>query len=185
MIAPGTMRIGLVMLLLALSGNGAAAMHGPYSIKSDIVVPPGAAPGQFRRYIHPFSDWTLICDENLADLSKVCNVTQTLQTADGVVVFSWSLAASEDGKPIFILRVAPSVGADGVINIRQPGGEALARVPVRACDERVCVGTMRPNAEMLEQVDRASQVIVSFEDGHLVRLKVPLSGLKEAVAAID
>ena len=148
-------------------------------------MPPGAAPGEVRRYIHPFADWTLICDENLADRSKVCNVTQTLLAGDGAIVFSWSLAASEDGKPIFILRVAPSVGADGVINIRLPGGQALASVPVRACDDRVCVATMRPSALMLEQIDRASLLAVSFEDGHLVRLKVPLSGLKEAVAAID
>ena len=180
----GAVAVLAAMLVACASATGMAA-NGPYALKQpEITAPKGTAMGQVRRLIRPFAGWTLICDENLAERSKVCNVTQTFVDAGGATIFSWSLAASEDGKPIVILRVAPSVGQTGVISIRSHGRKAET-VAVRACDDSVCVATMRLNASLREQIDLGATLDVSFTAGQPVLLEAPLLGLKEAVAAID
>ncbi|GAA3267943.1 hypothetical protein GCM10020258_38780 [Sphingomonas yabuuchiae] len=103
---------------------------------SDITLPEGLPAGQYRRIFQPFPNWTLVCDENLQKKQKICNVARTIQGPDGGTVFSWSLAAAQDGQPIFILRVPTNVGMGGLIRLVLPDGARLSRSRFKAATRR-------------------------------------------------
>ena len=103
------------MLVWICGVAGAAAQAEPppsgYAVKpSDVAIPSGETLGEFRRTIQPFSNWTLICDESLKSKRRVCNVTQTIVSAQGTVAFNWSLVATAEGKPLMVMRVPAAVG---------------------------------------------------------------------------
>lgn len=179
------LRSGVAAAALMLA-QPASAEHENYTVKdAEVAVPADAAPGDIRRVIQSFPNWTLICDENLKARSRVCNVTQTFVDRQGGPVFSWTLAASEDGKPLLIFRAPPALGLSGVIKLRHAGAKRTVRVPVRACDETTCVAITRLGAGLREQIARGSVVRLSYETDHRASFEAPLAGLKDAVAAID
>lgn len=98
---------------MVLSGGAPAVGQGAtpeprYWIKpSEVAIPPDVPIGMYRRLIRPFENWTLICDENLKSKQRICNVSQLVVDKAGNTVFSWSLAATAQGKPVMILRVPP------------------------------------------------------------------------------
>lgn len=181
----------IVLAGMALSGAMPAAVAGQqpkgYVVKgSDIAVPPGSMLGDIRRITHPFRNWTLICDQNLKARTKVCNVTQTIVDADGATVFSWTLAATGDRQAVLILRAPPSLGVGEPVTIAYAEGSRPLSAPTEACDERVCVATLRVGPVLRQQIAEGNVVTISFETAAgPMALRAPLSGLATAVAAID
>lgn len=159
-----------------------------YSVKpSEVVVPGDVAVGRYRRTFQPFPNWTLICDENLAKKRKVCNIAQTILGSDGAAVFSWSLAASQDGQPLFILRAPPALGADGTIALAIPDGGPLVRVKVRGCDATVCLAYQPVGQRLRAAVEKGLAVEISYAadtPSTPIVFRVPLQGLAQALAAI-
>ena len=189
-IAPAAVRLKVAALALnaAVAGGCATAHAGdqPYRVKlSDIAIPDGATLGQVRRTIQPFPNWTLICDENLKARTKVCNVTQTFVDAGGATAFSWSLAATEGGKPLFILRAPASIGPDGAVVIEPASGQPLA-ASVEACDTVICIATLPLGPVLTAEIARREPVKISYDvAGGAVVLSAPLNGLAKAIAAIE
>lgn len=108
-----------------------------YAVKaSEVWVPEGVKLGQYRRVIRPFNNWTLVCDENLDKKQKVCNVSQSIIGPSGGIVFSWSLAGTDNGQPIFILRAPVSVGVNALITLDLGEGGKVIPSSVTGCDER-------------------------------------------------
>lgn len=163
----------------------ALATDDTYRVKlTDITIPHGAALGEVRRTFQPFPNWTLICDENLKARTKICNVTQNFVDAAGATVFSWSLAATEDGSPVFILRAPASLGRKGSIAVRPSAGKPIS-TPVQACDATTCVATLPLGRSLKDDISRAEPVIISYVAGNPVTLSAPLNGLAKAIAAVD
>jgi invasion protein IalB len=157
----------------------------PFRVRlTDIAIPAGASLGEVRRTIQPFPNWTLICDENLKARTKVCNVTQSFVDAAGATAFSWSLAATEGGKPLFILRAPASVGPDGTISVKPASGKPLAAA-VQACDAAICIATLPFGRALGDEITRGEPVTISYDAGRPVALSAPLNGLAKAIAAID
>jgi invasion protein IalB len=174
-----------VMVCLLIAGNQAAAAG--YRVKpSDVLVPQGVALGKYRRTIHPFENWTLICDENLQTRRKVCNISQTLTDESGTQVFSWSLAANVDGKPFMILRAPAAIGSGSKILLKLTGMNRDVKVEVKACDALVCIG-YQPVGPILRQEivkETTAQVSYSMSAGQNVRIDAPFKGLAAALSAI-
>ena len=156
-----------------------------YRVKlTDIVIPDGASLGEVRRTIQPFPNWTLICDENLKTRTKVCNVTQTFTDASGAAIFSWSLAATESGSPVFILRAPAGLGPKATIAVTPASGKPLAAA-VLACDVTMCVATLPLGRTLSSEIALGEPVKISYDAGRPVALSAPLNGLAKAIAAIE
>lgn len=180
----------MVTACLILSGQhsaGQAPADPDYRIKpSDVALPPNAKLGSYRRIIQPFENWILICDENLQTRQKVCNVTQTIEDSAGRLAFSWSLAATKDGKPYMILRTAPDAKYTGPIALRFQGRADPVKVQLDGCNATVCVGMLPVGPAVREQISKSSTPEVSYEttSGKTVTLAATLKGLSKAVEAI-
>lgn len=194
----------LSFVISALLGGFAGAAHADpqlaaqsataYSVKaSDIVVPNDVPVGQYRRTIRPFGNWTLICDENLKQKHRVCNVTQSIVDRSGAVVFSWSLAATREGKPIMILRANRSVGAGKPIQIGFVDGKGTLVAKTSDCDARICMALLPVDAYLRKRIDSGAlaqitySVAVGSSDGQRpveVFFNAPLHDLAAALAAI-
>lgn len=175
------------LLLFGQSAVGQQSNVG-YRIKpSDVAIPPDVELGDYQRTIRPFENWTLICDENLEAMQRICNATQVIEDAAGEMAFSWSLAATEDGTPYMILRTAPDARPEGLISFSFEGRDMPVEVRLDGCNEMVCVGMLPVGPIMREQISRSAAPEVSYETtgGNTVTVTAPLKGLSEAVEAID
>lgn len=154
---------------------------------SEVVLPSDAPLGKYRRVVQPFPNWTLICDENLAKKQKVCNISQTIVDSGGVNVFSWSLAANENGQPILILRTPPSVGEGATVKLDFSDGGPAVPVVIQGCTAQVCLA-YQPVAERLRAaVAKGLVVEISYASGSprtAISFRAPLDGLASALAAI-
>ena len=173
---------------MLLGGGFAAAEEQAlaYSIKkSDVSVPANVPIGKYRRIIQPFEDWTLVCDENLKAMRRVCNVTQSVVDQRGGLVFSWSLAATAQGVPVVIVRTPASVGKGAAVSLTPAGAKQPREVTLTGCDAEVCVGFVPLDPSLCGEIDKGGFVDVSFPEGATrVALHVSLKGLQAAVAAI-
>jgi len=175
------------VLLSSQHSAGQVPTGSGYRIKpSDVALPPNAKLGSYRRIIQPFENWTLICDENLRTRQKVCNVTQTIEDSAGLLAFSWSLAATKDGKPYMILRTAPDAKDTGPIALRFQGRADPVKVQLDGCNATVCVGMLPVGPVVREQISKSAAPEVSYEtaSGKTITLAATLKGLSKAVEAI-
>ena len=181
----------ILVVCLLLSGQYAAgqeAISSGFRIRpSEVAVPPEAALGQYQRMIRPFENWTLICDENLKARQRVCNVTQTIENQAGQIAFSWSLAATPEGKPYMILRTAPIAKSDDPVSLKFEGRKEPVKIQLDGCNETVCIGMLPIGPIMREQISKNSTPTVSYptRDGRTVRVTATLKGLSTAVKAIN
>ncbi|MGV2981675.1 invasion associated locus B family protein [Camelimonas sp. ID_303_24] len=193
--------ITVALAFAALSASGVAAA-GPvrkpataeapfeaspgYDIRpSDVVVPDNVPIGQYRRVIRPFQYWTLICDENIAKKKRVCNITQTVARSDKTVAFSWSLAASENGKPFFILRMPQDMEAGQPVLLDISDGGAPVSVPVKGCNGSVCIGYLQIGPRVRAAINKGNVVQVSYRQGAgVTQFRAPLRGLAQALSGI-
>ncbi|MCO6181002.1 invasion associated locus B family protein [Ciceribacter sp. RN22] len=181
----------LMLAWLCLTGDPSVAGQdlppSGYRIKpSEVIVPADVPVGEYRRIIRPFENWTLVCDENLKSHQMVCNISQTIEDASGRLAFSWSLAATREGKPFMILRVPPSATADGKISLGFADRKAAVEVALDGCNETVCVGVMPVGPIMREQIAKQGAPTVSYtlKEGRTVSVTASLAGLATALKAI-
>ncbi|WP_274425157.1 invasion associated locus B family protein [Chelativorans sp. YIM 93263] len=181
----------LLLACLLLPGSLAAGQEQAppdYRIKpSEVAVPANVKLGDYQRITRPFENWTLICDENLEARRKVCNVTQIIEDQSGQMAFSWSLAATEEGKPYMILRTAPHANSDGLISLKFAGRKEPVNVQFDGCNEVVCVGMVPVGPIMREQISKgaAPQISYTTTDESTITVTATLKGLSTAVEAIN
>lgn len=159
-----------------------------YRIKpSEVALPSNTKPGEYQRTIRPFENWTLICDENLGAREKVCNVTQIIEDQSGRMIFSWSLAATKDGKPYMIVRTAPHARSDDPVSFKFEGRRDPVNIQIDGCNEAVCVGMLPVGPIMREQISKNATPTISYmtADGKTVSVTAALKGLSTAVQTIN
>lgn len=185
----------LIVACLLLFGSPPAAgqevsqpVSASYRIKpSEVAVPTDVPMGQYRRSIQPFGGWTLICDENLHAKKMVCNVSQVIVDQTDALVFSWSLAATQDGKPFMILRTSPNARPDGKISLRFPGRANPVDIALDGCNTVVCVGKVPVGPILREHIGKGSdpQISYSTTSGESISVTASLKGLATALSAIN
>ncbi|NTG30086.1 Invasion associated locus B family protein [Agrobacterium rhizogenes] len=163
-----------------------------YAIKpSGVALPADVPAGKYRRIIMPYPNWTLICDENLKEKKRVCNISQQIVDRTGSVAFSWSLAGTGDGQPVMILRTSATAGKGATINLSFLDKGKPIRVATDACDMKVCVAMLTVGPRMRNYIGKGANVEVSFSLNNpepnqpsKVVIKTTLDGLSMALAAI-
>lgn len=159
-----------------------------YTLKpADVTLPAGVPIGKYRRSFQPFPNWTLICDEDFSKKQKVCNIAQTILGPTGSAVFSWSLAAAQDGQPIFILRAPPSIGEQGTIRLTLPDAARPLQVSVQGCNPVTCLAYQPVGQRLRTAVEKEQVVDISYVAGsppQTLNFRAPLAGLAKALAAI-
>lgn len=176
------------LLLSGVPTVGQERLSQDYRIKpAEVAVPDDVPLGQYRRVTQPFENWTLICDENLHAKKKVCNVSQSVVDRNDKMVFSWSLAAGEDGKPFMILRTLPDAGTATKVLLSFTGRPKPVEVKLDGCDATVCVGLVPVGPILREQIgkDATPRISYSVQGGGTVSVEAPLKGLATALAAIN
>lgn len=183
-------RIGLALVVCTLFGGVASAEQASLVLtikEPDVRLPEGVHPGQYRRIIQPFRNWTLICDENLQAKTRVCNVTQSIVDQTDRMVFSWSVAATGEGRPFLILRTLPGLGSQGAVTLAIADDRAPVRVPVDGCNAAVCVGTVPIGPRLRPQIANGGMIGISYATsaGEAIEISAPLSGIDDALKAIE
>lgn len=176
------------VILVALPAAAQELVGPPYGIRSsEVDVPEGVEMGQYQRVIRPFENWILICDENLAEHEKVCNVTQTIEDQNGTMAFSWSLAATRQGDPYMILRTAPGAKSDGLISLAFKGRDEPVDVRIDGCNRKVCVGMVPVGPVLRERIKGKASPTISYQtaNGATIEIKTTLEGLSRALDAIE
>lgn len=186
-VRPNTAFISACLLLSCQVAAGQEAISSGFRIRpSDVSLPDNAKLGMYQRTTRPFENWTLICDEDLQTRKRVCNVTQIIENQIGQMAFSWSLAATREGKPYMILRTAPIADARGAISLKFDGRKDPVRVELDGCNQSVCVGMLPVGPIMREQISKNASPEISYptRDGKTIAVTATLTGLSNAVESI-
>lgn len=169
----------------------ASSPEGDFAVQaSEVVVQPGVPLGKYRRIVYPFRNWTLICDEDRQRDRKVCNVSQIIVDRSGRQAFSWSLAATEDGKPYMIVRTPAHEGQANRVAIELQDGKAEVIVPLKQCDRALRLGHQFVGPRLRASIEKKTSVRISYDvrtaDGSIrsVAFTAPLDGLSETLGAI-
>ena len=183
-------RIGAPLFFFLLFGGLASAEEGSLVLTvkpPEVRLPDGVKPGQYRRIIQPFGNWTLICDENLQQKTRVCNVTQSIIDQTGRTVFSWSVAATQEGKPFMILRTLPELGVNGRLTLKIPDDRGIINVVVDGCDQSVCVARLPVGPRLRPQIAKDGTIGISYATpaGEKIEISAPLAGIEKALTAIE
>ncbi|RAZ92940.1 invasion associated locus B family protein [Mesorhizobium hawassense] len=190
MIGQAVSAVAICVTCLLLSGPfavGQEAVQSTYRIKpSDVAVPPDVKLGEYQRTTRPFENWTLICDENLQARKKVCNISQSFIDRSQALVFSWSLAADEKGKPFMILRTPSQTGAGSKLSLKFAGRKLPVDVQLQGCDASVCVAYLPVGPVLRGEIGKETTVGISYSlpSGAAVSLDAPFKGLKTALSTI-
>lgn len=185
------MRRRLPHAAIAAVALGAAAAASAHAAEGAIRPKPAEigtadAPGEVRRIIHPFGDWTLVCDENLKKKQKICNVSQSFVNGDGATVFSWSLAATRGGTPVLILRARNDGSQEArTVKVAMAGLRAPQSVWLSTCDSAICVGYHEVGAEFGRKLRGGgeAEVTVTYA-GKPTVVASELKNLNAALAAL-
>lgn len=196
--------IVMVTFVLLIKGGGlsyAQAPQKPSSAKATsqaqtqqaytLQPPPFSFPkdrtGGIKRSIAQFEDWFLICDELRVEKKVVCNVTQAVNDPTNTVVFSWTLATTQEGKPFMLLRTLPTADTKFGIQLIDSDNQELVKLAYAGCDAKICMAQMAINMLFSQQIDngRVVQVVYKLNNGRVISMKLPLKGLKEAVESVQ
>jgi len=186
--------VQMIAACLLLSGSPPAAgqeivpASPSFHVKpSEVNVPEGVPLGQYRRTTTPFGNWTLVCDENRQAKQMICNVSQVIVDLAGNMVFSWSLAATKDGKPFMVLRTSPLARRDGKISMKFPGRDSPIEIAMDGCNEVVCVAKVPVGPILRDHIGKGSspQISYSVASGKNISVTASLKGLATALSAIN
>ncbi|AQS41659.1 MAG: Invasion associated locus B family protein [Candidatus Tokpelaia hoelldobleri] len=178
--------------LFIMSGAGLAQVHGidssSYSIHPPRISVPDGQLGAVRRSLMQFYGWTLICDETIARKRVVCNVTQAVVDGDGNEVFSWSLAATDNGHPFMLLRIPANANKNVPVELgfRRGKQQSSVKIPFIGCDANVCLAQTPVGPILTKAIDSETAAAISYQatDGKRIMFNVSFAGLKQAVASI-
>lgn len=189
---PSLLAAALAAMLIPVPAQaqlrGSLAEEAPRALFSEPgyrVKPVEGAPAAVgvRRVIERFSGWTLICDEEKR--RRVCNASQSIVDADGGLAFSWSLAATKGGEPVFLVR-APVTGFPArTVTLAFGPDETVIRLD--ACDVRLCLGFLPLSPGLVKRIKERGAVGIRYrmrEGDAPVFLTASLDGLGTAIGSI-
>lgn len=152
----------------------------PYRVRPVEGAP--ASPG-IRRLLQRFGDWTLICDEEKG--KRICNAAQSLVGPEGALAFSWSLAATRGGEPVFVIRAPVAEFPAHTVTLDFSGTERVVRLST--CDAQLCVGFLPVDPALATGIKRKVSVSIRYrraEGAEPTGIATSLDGLAAAIAGI-
>ncbi|WP_139412737.1 invasion associated locus B family protein [Bartonella mastomydis] len=180
-----------ILFALALLGKGegfANENNSVYTIHPPHLSIPRGEPGETRRIIMQFYDWTLICDEKqkLKLKQGICNVTQTVHDQEGNTIFSWSLVSTTNGQAVMLFRTLPNSDINVPIQMFVKGVKKPVLIHYTQCNETVCLAQSPVGPVLTKQIEQDNKVRISYKlkEGKVFSFTVPFKGLNAALNSL-
>ncbi|WP_375619476.1 MULTISPECIES: invasion associated locus B family protein [unclassified Bartonella] len=180
-----------VLFALALIGKSesfASENNNIYTVHPPHLSIPKGEPGETRRIIMQFYDWTLICDEKqkLKHKQGICNVTQTVHDQEGNTIFSWSLVSTTSGQAVMLFRTLPNSDINVPIQMFVKGVKKPVLIHYTQCNETVCLAQSPVGPVLTKQIEQDNKVRISYKikEGKVFSFTVPFKGLNAALNSL-
>ncbi|WP_208441648.1 invasion associated locus B family protein [Bartonella raoultii] len=181
-----------ILFTLALLGKGGVFANendSVYTIHPPHLSIPRGEPGETRRIIMQFYDWTLICDEKqkLKLKQGICNVTQTVHDQEGNTIFSWSLVSTTNGQAVMLFRTLPNSDINVPIQMFVKGVKKPILIHYTQCNETVCLAQSPVGPILTKQIEQDNKVRISYKlkEGKVFSFTVPFKGLNAALNSLS
>ncbi|WP_412059026.1 invasion associated locus B family protein [Bartonella sp. DGB2] len=177
-----TFFIGFIFVV----GRVAQGDNAAYRVAPPPLSVPSGSAGEVRRIISQFDSWTLICDENRRQHTGICNVSQVVFDAHDLMIFSWSLVTSKDGRPFVLLRTLSTADIKRPIELYLPGQKAPLRLAYKGCEGNVCLA-QAPVGPLLSQAIKSEvdvRIRYWLRSDQSYDLQVPFKGLSAAINSL-
>ncbi len=182
--------LATVMFSLALIGKGesfADENNNIYTVHPPRLSIPKGEPGETRRIIMQFYDWTLICDEKQKLKQGICNVTQAVHDQEGNTIFSWSLVSTTNGQAVMLFRTLPNSDIKVPIQMFVKGIKKPILIHYTQCNEIVCLAQSPVGPVFTKQIEQNNKVRISYKlkEGKVFSFTVPFKGLSAALNSLS
>ncbi|WP_375609164.1 MULTISPECIES: invasion associated locus B family protein [unclassified Bartonella] len=178
-----------VLFALVLIGKGESFANendNIYTVHPPHLSIPKGEPGETRRIIMQFYDWTLICDEKQKLKQGICNVTQTVHDQEGNTIFSWSLVSTTNGQAVMLFRTLPNSDINVPIQMFVKGYKKPILIHYTQCNETVCLAQSPVGPVFAKQIEQNNKVRISYKlkEGKVFSFTVPFKGLNAALNSL-
>ncbi|MBB5073310.1 invasion protein IalB [Bartonella callosciuri] len=181
-----------IMFVLALIGRGESFANDNdniYTLHPPHLSIPKGKPGETRRIITQFYNWTLICDEKQEQKLKqgVCNVTQTVHDQEDNTIFSWSLVSTKSSQAVMLLRTLSNADTNVPIQMFLEGVKKPVLIHYTQCNEEICLAQLPIGPSFSKQIEQKKKVRISYKvkDGKTFSFILPFEGLSEAIYSLQ
>ncbi|WP_455475078.1 invasion associated locus B family protein [Bartonella sp. B30(2025)] len=180
-------KVLFIFLLLGKSEGFAKQNNSVYTIHPPQLSVPGGAPGETRRIIMQFYNWTLICDEKQSLHQGICNVTQTIHDQEDNTIFSWSLVATNNGKAVMLFRTLPKADQNVPIQLFMDGVKKPVLIRYTQCNQKVCLAQLPIGSTLSGQIEQNKNVRITYKirEGDTLSFIAPFKGLSEALYSLQ
>lgn len=179
-----------VLFTLVLLGKGegfAGENNSVYTVHPPHLSVPSGAPGETRRVIMQFDNWTLICDEKQKLKQGICNVTQTVHDQEDNTIFSWSLVSTKNGQAVMLFRTLPNADISVPIQMFVEGVKKPIVIRYTQCNKEVCLAQSPIGPIFSKQIEQDKKVRISYKvkEGKIFSFTVPFKGLSAALYSLQ
>ncbi|WP_332060556.1 invasion associated locus B family protein [Bartonella sp. CB74] len=180
-------KILFIFLFLGKSESFADQNNSAYTIHPPQLSVPKGAPGETRRIIMQFYNWTLICDEKQSIHQGICNVTQTVHDQEDNTIFSWSLVSTKNGQAVMLFRALPKADKNVPIQMFMDGVKKPILIHYTQCNQRVCLAQLPIGPTLSGQIEQNKNVRISYkiEEGDTLSFIAPFKGLSAALYSLQ
>ncbi|PIT70721.1 invasion associated locus B family protein [Bartonella tribocorum] len=179
-------KILFALALIGKSESFANENNNIYTVHPPHLSIPKGEPGETRRIIMQFYDWTLICDEKQKLKQGICNVTQTVHDQEGNTIFSWSLVSTTNGQAVMLFRTLPNSDINAPIQMFVKGVKKPVFINYTQCNETVCLAQSSVGPILTKQIEQNNKVRISYKlkEGRVFSFTVPFKGLNAALNSL-
>ncbi|WP_336278884.1 invasion associated locus B family protein [Bartonella sp. CB175] len=180
-------KVLFIFVLLCENGSFADTKNSIYTVHPPRLSVPRGAPGETRRIITQFYNWTLICDEKKSLHQGICNVTQAIHDQEDHTIFSWSLVSTKSGQAVMLFRTLPKVDKSVPIKMFIDGVKKPILIRYTQCNQKVCLAQLSMGSILREQIEQNKSIRIAYKvkGGKLLSFTVPLKGLSAAVQSLQ
>ncbi|MGF7157461.1 invasion associated locus B family protein [Bartonella heixiaziensis] len=180
-------KVLFTLVLLGKSEGFADENNSVYTVHPPHLSVPSGAPGETRRVITQFDNWTLICDEKTSLKQGICNVTQTVHDQEDNTIFSWSLVSTKNGQAVMLFRTLPNADINVPIQMFVEGVKKPVLIRYTQCDEAVCLAQSPVGPVFSKQIEQNKKVRISYKmkEGKIFSFTVPFKGLSAALYSLQ
>ncbi|WP_317992718.1 invasion associated locus B family protein [Bartonella gliris] len=180
-------KILFALVLLGNYGSFADEKNNVYTVHPPHLVVPSGPPGETRRVVTQFDNWTLICDEKQSLKQGICNVTQTVHDQEDNTIFSWSLVSTKNGQAVMLFRTLPNADTNVPIRMFVEGVKKPVLIRYTQCNEAVCLAQSPLGPIFSKQIEQNKKVRISYKvkEGKIFSFTVPFKGLSAALYSLQ
>ncbi|WP_455475850.1 invasion associated locus B family protein [Bartonella sp. B17] len=180
-------KILFIFVLLGKSESFANQNNNAYTIHPPQLSVPSGAPGETRRIIMQFYNWTLICDEKKSLHQGICNVTQAVHDKEDNTIFSWSLVSTKNGQAVMLFRTLSKADKSVPIKMFIDGVKKPVLIRYIQCNQSVCLAQLPVESVLSKQIEQNKDVRISYKvkDGDTLSFTAPFKGLSEALYSLQ